>query len=183
MKSLFVILAMLAAQAAQAGNFAQETQEAQQLVQNSDIYASYHYCVQGKLTCRTLVLLKDKKTGAIKPDFYDVFLSSERAVGSTGYFLEKNNGGKFKAFLDDVFDGQIGITVSYPENHNLTINFDSNHMPTIRHMILKRLGTTKYIDADMSYNLDEATIVGTEYDSADPNYSAPVRIIYLRANP
>jgi hypothetical protein len=176
-KFIFV-LAGLVSPLAIAQNYTSETAEATSLVQNSDIQSSYHYCLASKLTCRTLVLLKQKNTGAAKEDFYDVFVSSERAVGSTGYFV-KNSGNRFHAYLDDTFDGQIGITKKYDENQNLKVTFDGQ-FPTIHDVYLKRLGTTRYIVADMAYSSSQATIIGTELDSADPNYAVGVSIIYDR---
>jgi hypothetical protein len=179
MKSFVVLCSLLLAQNAFAQSFASDTQDAQDFVAATETAASYNYCIAGTLTCRTLVLRKDKVTGVQVAGFWDVFLSSERAVGSTGYFLE-NGDGTLRAILDEQFDGQVGITKKYAQNQALTITVDGAGFPTIHDVTLVRLGTTRSILADMSYSATEASIIGTETDSADPTYSQPVNVIYLR---
>lgn len=180
MKKLVYVLAGLICQIGFAQSYSAETAEAQNLVATTDKDSSYHYCVQGTLTCRTLVLLKSKSTGARVPHFYDVFLSSERAVGSTGYFVKNTNSNTFQAYLDDVFNGVILINFKDLDNQNLNITFNNQHLPTVNNLTLKRVGTTRYVMATMTYRLNKATIVGTEYDSADSSYSNPVSVTYKR---
>src|SRR5437868_13248076 len=75
-----------------ADDFSNQTTEVQNALANKTIAKSIHYCVTGTLTCRTIVLLNDSATGQPADNFYNVFLSSERAVGSTGHFLKNANG-------------------------------------------------------------------------------------------
>jgi hypothetical protein len=155
----------------------QDVQDVQSLVSSTTVSARYNYCMQGTLTCRQLVLYKDKTTNQAVASFADIFVSAERAVGSTGYFL-KNADGTFRAVLDDVNDGQVLPNKKFNENQALTVTFDVQGLPTIHNMSIFRLGTTRYILADMTYTATQASIVGTEYDSADANYRIPTNIVY-----
>lgn len=179
MKTLSIVLTIASLYSALAhAQYSTETQEAQSLTQNNSVHSKYHYCLPQTLTCRTLVLLKNS-SNQIVPSFYDVFLSSERAVGSTGYFVENQNG-TFHAYLDEALDSQVSISRSYSQNQALTVTFDSNNLPTISNMYLKRLGTTRFVIATMTYTTTQATIVGTEYDEVDTNYAVSVSATYNR---
>ncbi len=186
MKLFICTLASLViAQVGFAQSYPSETAEAQNLIATTDKHSTYHYCVEGTLTCRSLVLLKSKATGARVADFYDVFLSSERAVGSTGYFVKNtssnnNPNPRFHAYLDDVFNGVILINFKDMDNQNLRITFNNQGLPKVHNLTLKRVGTTRYVMADMTYRMNQATIVGTEYDTANPSYSTPVSVTYKR---
>ncbi|MGE3758539.1 MAG: hypothetical protein AB7H97_12325 [Pseudobdellovibrionaceae bacterium] len=160
-------------------DYAEQTAEVKALRDSSAIRNSYHYCTLGTLTCRTLVLLMDPVTGVTKPDFYNNFLSSERAVASTGYFL-RNSNGTYKNYLDQTFDGIVNIDFVTDENMNLVVTQDPSYFPTVHNMMLKRLGTTKYVVATMSFTAEMAKIVGWEYDATDVTYKKPVLTIYQR---
>lgn len=162
-----------------ANDFSNETLEVQNALANKAITKSVHYCVAGTLTCRTIVLLNDSATGLPAENFYNVFLSSERAVGSTGHFL-KNANGNYRIYGDEKFDGIVGITQVVAENQDLRVTFDSAGLPTVHDMRLGRLGTTRFILATLTYDSAQASIIGTEYDAADANYKVPVEIIYKR---
>jgi len=179
MKSILVLLSFLTSSCLWAQDYSKETQEAKDLRTHNAIRVSYNYCTVGTLTCRTLVLLKDTATDRTVSEFYDNFMSSERAVAATGYFIQ-NTDGTYHAFLDQTFDGQINVDMAYPENSNVVVTFDPDYFPTIHNMTLKRLGTTRHVIADMKYTSEYATIIGFEYDSADANYKQPVRTIYRR---
>ncbi len=184
MKKLVYVLAGLMCQMGFAQSYPTETAEAQSLIAATEKHSSYHYCIQGTLTCRTLVVLKSKTTGARVPHFYDVFLSSERAVGSTGYFVKNtqsnSHNNTFHAYLDDVFNGVILINFKDMDNQNLKIDFNHQHLPKVKNLTLKRVGTTRYVMADMTYRMNQATIIGTEYDTSNPSYSSPVSVTYKR---
>lgn len=181
MKILVVLTGLLFSMICFSEEFPSDTLAAQALITETEPRAQFNYCITGTLTCRKLVLLKNKANETPRLDFYDVFLSAERAVGSTGYF-PKNADGTFRAILDDVFDGQILITKKFAQNQNLTVTFDTDGYPTIHDLSLVRVGTSKYILATMSYNEAQASIIGTEFDSANPNHRVPVQIIYDRIN-
>lgn len=176
--SLFSALALFVS-AAHAGSYPEETRQAQELMDSTEVMASYHYCISGTMTCRSLVQLRDKVTAKAVPSFYDNFFSTERFVASTGYFLQ-NEDGTFRAFLDETFDGQVNISLVEEENQSLVITYDSDYFPTIHNVIFKRLGTTMYAELDVVYAPTHATLVGTMYDSENPDFKAPVYIYYGR---
>lgn len=179
MKLSLILSVLLFTTGAIAADFPEETAEAQALARSTQIADSFRYCTRGTLTCRTLVMLKDKQTGKKVRHFYDVFASSERAVGGTGYFI-RNEDGTFHSFLDSVFNGAIAIDTSYEENRGLRITYDWLGFPTIHNFVIKRLGTTRYAVVKMSYHFHVVTIVGNEYDTADPNYRMPASATYER---
>ncbi len=180
MKIVILSLALTLVQVAFADEYPSDTLAAKALIGETEIRAQYNYCLPNTLTCRKLVLLKNKTDGSPRADFYDVFLSAERAVGSTGYFPQ-NTDGTFRAILDDIFDGQILITKKFAQNQSLNVTFDSDGFPSIHNLALVRVGTTRYILATMSYSQTQSSIIGTEYDSANPAHQVPVQIIYLKA--
>jgi len=160
--------------------FEAETLEIQNKMNQLKVYKSYKYCVEGTFTCRDLVLLQDKVTNTPSDEMmYDNFISSERAVASTGYFL-KNTDGTYRARLDRVFDGQIQIDLIENANSNLTVTFDSEGLPTFHNVILKVLGTTQRSLSTMTYSADQATILGFKYDEADPSVHIPYSVVYKR---
>lgn len=178
MKLFSAIASMiLCSQTALANVTPQDTEDVKAIVESTTIRAQYNYCVAGTLTCRKLVLLSDKATGAAVEDFYDVFASAERAVGSTGYTL-KNTDGTFRMIGDTTFDGKVEATHVNPVNRSVRVTFDSGGFPTIHDASILRVGTTRYIVADLVYTASESRIEGTEFDTADASYSAPVSVIY-----
>ncbi len=174
-------IAGLNAQAQQqpAEDFAALTQKAKDLVAATEIASTHYYCVEGKLTCRTVSRLKDKVTGLLVPDYIETFSSTERAVASTSYFTIKSDG-KFEIMADDVFDGKLEITRKNHDNDNLIITFDENNLPTVHNLVLKVLGTSKMQTAVLSYSLIESRIEGTEIDTNDPSYQVPKLIVYKK---
>lgn len=137
----------------------------------------FNYCISGTLTCRTLVLLKNKQTNETLNLFYNNFFSSERAVALTGYFL-RNESGTYRAYSDGIFDGKIKVDTVNDWDKNINITFDDKGFPTAHGLNLKTLGTSKYAIADLTFNETECTLKGIRYDYDDPNFSAPIEIIY-----
>ncbi len=181
MKTLFVLLISVLALNASADILPNETAEAQSLVASATIRQSYRYCVAGTLTCRELFLLNDKQTGHPIKSFYDTFVSAQRAVGATSYFME-NQDGTFHLMVDDVLDGQIGITKVFVENSHLTLTFNASGFPTINHAKAIRVGTSRWLDLTTTMSDQQIVMSGTEYDSNDASYANPVNIVYLRVN-
>ncbi len=157
-----------------------ETDEVKAALQNLEVDKSYKYCAVGTLTCRAMVLLKDKTTGLPTDSImYDNFVSSERKVASTGYFL-KNADGTYRSRMDKNFDGAVAIDFVEPANQALTITFDAAGFPTFHNVTLKRLGTTRKILSTMSYNAVESVITGVETDDADPTFYQEITTVYKR---
>jgi hypothetical protein len=184
MKKIILATLTLASIFSTAGEVAPTTsdiQEVNTLLADNTVRATYNYCINGTLTCRQLVLYKDKVTGQNVESFSNIFVAAERAVGSTGYFVKKANG-KFRATLDDIFNGVVLPNKKYTENEDLTITFDNQGLPTVHNLQLFRLGTTRYSIAEMSFSNSKFQIVGTEYDHADPNFQQAVNIIYNKVN-
>lgn len=157
-----------------------ETQEVQALMAPLVVDKSFKYCMKGTLTCREMVLLKDKTTAQPTVQImYNNFVSSERSVAATGYFL-KNADGTYRILEDSTFDGAINIDLLPPLNQALRVTFDTDGLPTLHDVTLKRLGTTRKILATMSYSATQSTIVGVETDDADPSYQKQINTVYLR---
>jgi len=180
MKKLFMSVLLLLGTLSHAQNFPKETAEAKALVDTTVIRERLNYCAPGTLTCRSLVLLNDKATGAPVSSFYNTFISAERAVGSSGYIIQNTSGGTFHATLDTALNGKIEIDTVYAGNENLTVTFDSHGLPTVHNVTVKVLGTTRYTLSTMTYSQTEATIIGVEYDSANSSYSKPYSTHYKR---
>jgi hypothetical protein len=139
----------------------------------------FDYCIAGRLECRSLLL--QNTTGA-PTAFVDNFTASRRFVSSAGYFLP-NADGTYKAYLDQTWDGNVNVDLAWQDNQHLNVTWDCNGLPTMHNLILKRLGTTKYVIADLTYALDKATIIGTMYDESDPTFSQAYNSTYVRVTP
>lgn len=177
-KKGLLLLAIITSPAVCALDLHSETQEIQALRARSAPRASFHYCMAGTLTCRTLVLLKDQ-SGQKLTEFYDNFFSSERAVSATGYFL-LNGDGTYRNYLDETFDGQVNINLIHDENRRVKVTFDSQGFPTMHKLVLKHMGSSKFAVADLRYGPEETVIEGFQYDSKDPNFKVPIRVVYRR---
>lgn len=149
------------------------------LLEKNELDRSYNYCIPGTLTCRQLKFFKNIETEERSNFLTNVFQSAEREVGSTGYFIPKSNG-KYRNFLDEIPNGKIEITRNLPENQNVTVTFDSDGFPTVKDINIKRVGTTRFTIADLTYSETESTIIGVERDAADPEYLKRIFIIYPR---
>ncbi|MEM7645335.1 MAG: hypothetical protein AAF203_00375 [Pseudomonadota bacterium] len=155
------------------------TRKVEKFLAANTVDRTYNYCIPGTLTCRQLQIFRNNGSQEISTSFNNVFSSARRSVGSDGYFIERVNG-RYRNFLDDKFDGDVKITQVFRENQNLEVTFDDDGLPTVHNMTLKRLGTTRLVMADLIYTDTESRIVGVELDTADPTYSKPVNILYLR---
>lgn len=179
MKSI-IILSILISKVALSATFSQETEEVRRrLGQSKEI--RYNYCIEGTLTCRTLVLLSDKRTDRPLDMFYNNFVSSERAVALSGYFLKNVNRSSYRAYTDSLFDGQVNIDTINDWDKSIRVTFDRKGFPTLHNLNLKNLGTTLYTIAELKFNQEASTIRGIRYDSSNPNFSEKVEIIYRRA--
>ncbi len=178
MKFLAIALIQVTALYCFAGSFERQNAEINQLLMNTH-EVRFNYCIDGTLTCRSLVMLADKNTMKPIKMFYNNFFSSERRVAISGYFL-KNGDRSYRAYSDATFDGKINIDTVNDWDKKIRVTFDSNGFPTLHDLYLKNLGTTKYSIATLSYNHRRSMIKGTAYDSANPQFSEPVQIIYNR---
>ena len=157
-----------------------ETTEVIESLANTD-ETRFNYCIKGTLTCRTLVLLKNKVSGQSANLFYNNFLSSERSSALTGYFL-KNENENFRVYSDGNFNGKIEIDTTNDWDKDIKITFDEKGFPTAHELNLKVLGSTMYTIAELSFKENECTIKGIKYDSADSSVAIPVNVTYLRIN-
>lgn len=139
----------------------------------------FNYCVKNTMTCRTLVLLKDKKSGQLSEMFFNNFFSSERAVAITGYFL-KNENGTYRAYSDGTFNGKIDIDAAFEWDREIEMSFDQKGFPTAHNLRIKTLGTSKYSISTLSFNEERSSIHGTRYDEKDQKFSEPYSVIYER---
>ena len=176
---MLIILGLVASAVATADVLPGETAEVKALLASTKVTTTFRYCIEGTLTCRELNLLEDKTSGKPVRSFYDTFVSAQRAVGATSYFIENSNG-TFHLLLDDVLDGQVGITKVFPENSQLVLNFNRQGFPKINHAHAVRVGTTRWLDLTTTFSSTRVVMEGTEYDTADPKYANPVKIVYLR---
>lgn len=154
-----------------------ESQEIKALNDRTAVRTTYNYCMPNTLTCRTLVLLKDKSSKNKVVDFYENFVSAERKVAATGYYV-RNDDGTYRNYLDESFDGKVNVNLIIDENRKLEVTFDAEGLPTIHKLRLKHMGTPFYVEADLKYGPREAVIEGTQYNSDDTSYRKPLRFVY-----
>lgn len=172
---LFQSFSALAATQSQLNN---ATQIVNDLLNRSEVHLKVSYCTEGKLDCRTHYFLKDR-SGRPLDAFYVTFVSADRQVGSTGYFIPTaNKPGFYHRFEDMVFDAKKVITDIAPD-----IEIQKGHHPGHFRMLnfkIPRLGTTRYVQANLTAVTNKTILEGTELDTQDPNYSAPFKLIYNR---
>ncbi len=160
-----------------AGTFDVETGEVKTLLTNAK-ETRINYCIKNTLTCRSLVLLEDLSKNKL-PIFYNTFISAERAVGLTGYFL-KNSNDNFRAYTDSILDGKIIIDTVNEWDKEINVSFDQNGFPTLKNLRLVTLGTSKYSVATLTFSEEESSIKGIQYDSNDPSVANKIEVIYTR---
>lgn len=160
-------------------DYEKDTQEVKELMNTTEVDSRYNYCIEGTLTCRSLVLLKSKANGARVESWVDIFTSSERMVGSTGYFLVNENR-RFRAVTDQTMDGLINIDLKFGDNQNLRITFDQQNFPTVHGVSVKRLGAEAYLYGKIIFSAEEAKIVGILIEPKKPENNKPVKIVYKR---
>jgi len=175
-KGIFFLL-LVSSPALWALELQSESQEIKALTARTAVHATYNYCTPNTLTCRTLVLLKDNSSKNKVADFYENFISAERKVAATGYFV-RNEDGTYRNYLDESFDGQVNVNLIHDENRRLEVTFDAEGFPTIHKYVLKHMGTPLYAEGDLKYGPHEATIEGFQYNSNDPNFKKPIRVVY-----
>lgn len=147
------------------------------------ISSKEYFCVKDELTCRAHYGLEDA-SGKKMDAFYVRFTSADRSVGSNGYFFPvKGQPGKFIRFEDFTFDGKINVDKIELQNIVTVEKDHAGKVCAILGSILPRLGTTKYMVADLTVNFRAATLEGTVYDSADPNFIEKSKIEYRRNRP
>ena len=178
MRILLFIIVLISAGLGFAASFDRENAEINRLLSGTE-EIRYNYCIDRTLTCRSLVALVKKGTSIPVNMIYNSFFSAERRVAITGYFL-KNRNGSFRAYSDSTFDGKINIDTVNEWDKRIRVTFDSDGFPTLHDLYLRTLGTTKYSIATLSYSKNRSMVKGTTYDSANPNFSEPVQIIYNR---
>lgn len=111
--------------------------------------------------------------------FYENFVSSERGVGSTSYFI-KNADGTFRVYADDAFDAIVQISRKEAINQAVVVNFNADLLPQMPSLRTKKLGTSRYGAISLSYSTTQSTLSGFEKDENDPNVNDEFTVTYLR---
>lgn len=155
------------------------TEDVKKLIEETEVYRKTSFCVAGKLDCRTHYYLKNKTTGQPVHAFYVTFVSADRQLGSSGYFIPiKDKAGWFYRYEDMVFDGKKVVTEVAPE---VEIEISAEGVPTrIKNIKIMRLGSTRYSISDVLISDTEVEIIGVEKDSVDKNHSAPYSLLYKK---
>lgn len=165
-----------------ARSFEDETKAVAELLKKTVVVSKTSYCTSGKMDCRTHYVLKHRSNGRIAKAFYVTFMSADRQLGSTGYFLPvKGKEGLYHRYEDMSFDGKQIITeVAAP------VEVEKNHDGSPARFIgmkIPRLGTSRYIMAEITVTAHKAAITGIEYDANDPNYRGDFKLEYNRVKP
>lgn len=185
MSQMFSILAFLLAQSVFANPASQQlikaTEQAKRLIKNATVDSAKHYCLKGTLTCRSIFTYKTK-TGIKIKHFVQVFMSSDRQVGSAGYFFpDHKNPGQYFRYEDMTFDGKIDFKDMTPP---ITVErTQDNSVAKMIGMRLDMLGTTQYVISNLIFGEDMVALEGVKYDTARPGFQEPLRIEYLRVHP
>lgn len=155
------------------------TQEIKEFTDSTEVVDQRVYCIAGKLECRVHYRLKNKSDGQIAAGFYFTFVSADRQVGGTGYFLpESNCSDSYKRYEDLNFDGKKVASQIYDP---VTVSKDEEGRVTdLMGLVIPRLGTSRYLKADIKITDESVVIEGFEYDKEKPDYKVSVRVQYDR---
>lgn len=151
---------------AKENEFLFETNEVQELISKSAVHSVYRYKSPDEFIYRSLHILKDKATGAITNNFFEITYDESRKLAAMIYFIKKENG-RFRSYYNNTLDGTDKVTGYSPENLNLTVNFDKKGLPTVPFVSFSIFNTTKYIVGKMIYTEDSFSVSGTLIDYKD----------------
>ena len=152
-----------------------------ELLAQSDVDQKAIYCAPGKLDCRTHYFLKDKSGKRIEA-FFVTFVSADRQMGGTGYFIPNGETpGQFHRFEDFSFDGVKKVTVVNTDVE--VVLGDDGVSFTMPNLNIPRLGTTRYVLGELKAEPEITTIIGTEMDTQDPSIQIPFKLQYNRYRP
>lgn len=118
--------------------------------EENEVFKTCVYERKDLLIQRSLVWVKNKKSGVVQDDFYDVHMDSKKALVGTGYFF-KNEAG-YESIVS-TFGNQILDPLSL-ENNNSTISFDKNGYAQIKNFLIRYISQDKYYRGDLIYSED-----------------------------
>lgn len=139
------------------------------------------YCVNGvDETCRIMYGRKNKATGRTE-FFYDLFYSKDRKVGSICYFVpSKSDPTQFHVVSDTNLNDYVRkINLIGPLMAKIIHSFDFNSV-FFYNLKMPRLGTTKYILANMVQSEGLVYLEGKLKDENDSSFQERIRIDYKR---
>ena len=149
------------------------------LVQSTKTEYKDHYCLKGEMTCRVHYTLVNQKGERIRA-FIAKFLSADRSVASQGFFFPvKDHPNQYIRFENLVFDGKLDIDKIESGNLVEVQKNADNRVSSISGIVMPKLGTTKYAQANVSISPQSIVIEGEMKDSADPGYSQHLRLEYF----
>lgn len=140
-----------------------------------DSVATYSDMLNG----RTLVRLKDKKTGKMVRTFFESLFFVDRFISYIIYFVE-NSDGRFTVYQNQVLGGENKLSRFLKNNRSLKVTFDSDGYPKVHGLTIFTAGTSRYSLCDLTYTKTKATIRGRYMDQESPEDFFPIKNDYLR---
>jgi hypothetical protein len=187
MKYSFFIFLFLVAQMAVANpaslQLQKATEQAKRLIKNATVDTAKHYCVRGSLTCRSIFTYKTKNGIKLK-HFVQVFMSSDRQVGSAGYFFPNSSvPNQYFRYEDMNFNGSGNIEFDHETAPITVFRTKDNSVEKMIGMRLDLMGTTQFVMADLLFSEESVVLQGIKYDSTNPMIKDQIRLEYFRVNP
>lgn len=159
------------------------TEQAKRLIKNATIDTAKHYCVRGSLTCRSIFTYKTRNGIKLK-HFVQVFMSSDRQVGSAGYFFPNSQvPDQYFRYEDMNFNGSSNIEFDHQTPPVTVIRGSDNSVEKMVGMRLDVMGTTQFVMADLLFSETSVVLQGIKYDSTNPTIKDQIRLEYFRVNP
>ena len=185
MSRIFLMFILLSVQSVLANQAQQQlqraTEQAQRLMKNAVVDTAKHYCLKGTLTCRSIFTYKTHNGMKLK-HFVQVFMSSDRQVGSSGYFFPNlKQPGQYFRYEDMNLNGKIEFNEETPPI--MVQRGADNSVQKMIGMRLNMLGTSQYVMSDLLMDEDKVILEGIKYDDARPGFKETIRIEYLRVYP
>ncbi len=185
MSRLFLVFTLLAAQVLLANpvksQLQKATEQAQRLLKSAVVDTAKHYCLKGTLTCRSIFTYKTHGGMQLK-HFVQVFMSSDRQVGSSGYFFPNlKQPGQYHRYEDMNLNGKIEFNEETPGI--MVERGADNSVTKMIGMRLDMLGTRMFVMSDLIFNEDKVVLEGIKYDANKPGFKESIRIEYLRVYP
>jgi len=142
-------------------DFLNNIQEIKLLKKETTFLKTYVYQIENKITQRTLVLLKEKKTGNPSPHFIDVFVDTDREVAATAYFF-KNEDNTYRCLICSEVN-RFGSSISQ-RNMSLKVSFSPENLPSITDIYIDRDRKEEYDHCNLVFTSDSCTYQGNRYN-------------------
>ena len=175
MKLFLVTLAFVSSALAQQTDLVQSQKEVDQFLLDHEVSSTVTYCRTDIKTpeCRMLMRYKNKASGKVVNSFQMAFTAPFRQAAGTELFLETTTAGQFLRLIDSTIDKKVNIDAG---GNNETV------VMTGSSIVIKGIKFGA-ITGDLSFDEDNAMLIGESVSAQDPAVKTPVKLVYTLLKP